>query len=118
MDKFNKEDREERDENFEGDREDSRDSEKSDRKFSKTKFRADYPLSFKFDYKDPSSLSRFLFEGGKIVPARVSKLSFRQQKSLNSAVKRARHLALLPNGSLAYDDFKKASPISPKPFEY
>lgn len=91
---------------------------KADKKASRTKFRPDYPLSFKFDYKDPSSLARFLFEGGKIVPARVSKLSFKQQKSLNGAIKRARHIALLPNGSIAYDDFKRPAPISPKPFEY
>lgn len=94
------------------------DNDRSDKKTQRTKFRPDYPISFKFDYKDPSSLGRFLFEGGKIVPARVSKLSYKQQKSLNKAIKRARHLALLPNGSLAYDDFKRPAPISPKPFEY
>ncbi len=91
---------------------------RSEKKSTRTKFRPDYPISFKFDYKDPSSLARFLFEGGKIVPARVSKLSFKQQKALNKAIKRARHLALLPNGSIAYDDFKRPAPISPKPFEY
>ena len=83
----------------------------------RTKFRSDYPSGFKFDYKDPVSLGKFLYEGGRIVPARVSKLSFKQQKSLNQAVKRARHLALLPSGSIAFDNMKRPSPVSPQPFK-
>lgn len=91
---------------------------KEDRKNYKTKYRTDYPADFKFDYKDPVSLSKFLYEGGRIVPARVSKLSFKQQKSLNRAIKKARQLALIPVGSLAYDNMRKPTPISAKPFEY
>lgn len=89
-----------------------------EKKSSKTKFRPEYPLEYVFDYKDPASLTKFLYEGGRIVPARVSKLSFKQQKSLNRAIKKARHLALLPVGSLSYDNFRRVQPISPKPFEY
>lgn len=92
--------------------------EKDDRKNYKTKYRTDYPADFKFDYKDPVSLSKFLYEGGRIVPARVSKLSYKQQKSLNAAIKRARQLALLPVGTLAYDNMRRPTPVSPKPFEY
>ncbi len=92
--------------------------EKEDRKNYKTKYRTDYPSDFKFDYKDPVSLSKFLYEGGRIVPARVSKLSYKQQKSLNYAIKRARQLALLPVGTLAYDNMRRPYPVTPKPFEY
>lgn len=101
------------DKNFNNDSED-----RDDRKNYKTKYRTDYPANFKFDYKDPVSLSKFLYEGGRIVPARVSKLSYKQQKSLNRAIKKARQLALLPVGTLAYDTMRRPNPVSPKPFEY
>lgn len=52
-----------------------------------------------FDYKDVEMLSQFTSPGGKIVPARVSRLNAKQQRALASAVKRARQLALLPNGA-------------------
>jgi small subunit ribosomal protein S18 len=51
-----------------------------------------------FDYKDVELLSQFTSPGGKIVAARVSRLNAKQQRSLATAVKRARQLALLPNG--------------------
>ena len=51
-----------------------------------------------FDYRDVEQLSAFTSPGGKIVAARVSRLNAKQQRSLNRAVKRARQLALLPNG--------------------
>lgn len=91
---------------------------KEDHKRSyRTKFRSDYPTDFKFDYKDPVSLGKFLYEGGRIVPARVSKLSFKQQKSLSQAIKRARHVALLPSGSKAFDSMRRPASLSPQPFE-
>lgn len=50
----------------------------------------------KFDYKDLALLSRFVTESGKIVPARVNRLSAKQQRQLTTEIKKARHLALLP----------------------
>jgi small subunit ribosomal protein S18 len=48
------------------------------------------------DYKDPARLKRFLTERGKILPRRITGLSAKQQRSVALAIKRARHLALLP----------------------
>jgi small subunit ribosomal protein S18 len=48
------------------------------------------------DYKNPGLLRYFLSDRGKIVPARISNISSRQQRQLTRAIKRARQLALLP----------------------
>lgn len=48
------------------------------------------------NYKDVDTLSRFLTESGKILPKRTTKVTARFQRSLGSAVKRARYLALIP----------------------
>ncbi len=48
------------------------------------------------DYKDPARLKRFLTERGKILPRRITGLSAKQQRQVGLAIKRARHLALLP----------------------
>lgn len=48
------------------------------------------------DYKNPQMLKNFLTDRGKIVPARISGLTARQQRQLTKAIKRARMLALLP----------------------
>ena len=48
------------------------------------------------DYKDPEFLKRFLNEQGKILPRRITGTSVKYQKKVATAVKRARHLALLP----------------------
>lgn len=48
------------------------------------------------NYKDVSTLSRFLTEGGKILPRRTTKVSSRFQRRLGTAVKRARYLSLIP----------------------
>jgi len=48
------------------------------------------------NYKDVTTLSRFLTEQGKILPKRTTKVTARFQRQLGVAVKRARHLALLP----------------------
>ncbi len=92
--------------------------ETNDSKRSRARYRTDYPSDFKFNYKDPATLSRFLVEGGKIIPSRVSKLSRKQQASLANAIKKARQLALLPQGTQAYDNFFRGEPVSPTPFEY
>ncbi len=48
------------------------------------------------DYKDPNFLKKFLNEQGKILPRRITGTSLKYQRQLTTAVKRARHLALLP----------------------
>ena len=49
------------------------------------------------DYKDPEFLKKFLNEQGKILPRRITGTSVKFQRKVATAVKRARHLALLPN---------------------
>ena len=48
------------------------------------------------DYKDVKLLQRYISEKGKIVPARITAVSAKKQRLLGQAIKRARHLALLP----------------------
>ncbi|MCS6773322.1 MAG: 30S ribosomal protein S18 [Anaerolineae bacterium] len=48
------------------------------------------------DYKDFERLRRYINSQGKILPRRRTGLSARNQRLLARAVKRARHLALLP----------------------
>lgn len=49
-----------------------------------------------FDYKDTKTLQRYLNIYGQIEPAAKTGLSAKQQRQLATAIKRARHLALLP----------------------
>lgn len=48
------------------------------------------------DYKNPDFLIKFINEQGKILPRRVTGTSQKFQKKVNKAVKRARHIAILP----------------------
>ena len=48
------------------------------------------------DYKDVKLLQRYISEKGKIVPARITAVSAKKQRVLSQAIKRARHLSLLP----------------------
>lgn len=48
------------------------------------------------DYKDPNFLKKFLNEQGKILPRRITGTSLKYQRQLSIAVKRARHIAILP----------------------
>lgn len=48
------------------------------------------------DYKDIVRLRRYMSERGKILPRRVTGTCARHQRELTVAIKRARHLALLP----------------------
>ena len=48
------------------------------------------------DYKDDKQLARFTTERGKIIPRRISGTCASHQRQLVAAIKRARHLALLP----------------------
>ncbi len=48
------------------------------------------------DYKDASFLLKFVNDQGKILPRRLTGTSIKFQKKVSQAVKRARHIALLP----------------------
>jgi small subunit ribosomal protein S18 len=48
------------------------------------------------DYKDPDFLLQFVNEQGKILPRRITGNSLKYQRKISTAIKRARHLALLP----------------------
>ncbi len=48
------------------------------------------------DYKDLETLRDYISETGKIVPSRITGTKARYQRQLATAVKRARHLALIP----------------------
>ena len=48
------------------------------------------------DYKDVNLLSRFVSDRGRILPRRVTGTYAKNQRKVTQAVKRARHLALLP----------------------
>jgi len=48
------------------------------------------------DYKDEKKLHRFVTEQGKIIPKRITGTCAKHQRQLVQAIKRARHLALLP----------------------
>lgn len=48
------------------------------------------------DYKDDRLLYRFITEEGKIIPRRISGTCSRHQRQLVRAIKRARHMAILP----------------------
>ncbi len=52
--------------------------------------------TLEIDYKDPRVLRMFLTETGKIIPRRISGNTAKQQREIVQAVKRARHLAILP----------------------
>jgi len=48
------------------------------------------------DYKDGDFLTKFLNEQGKILPRRITGTSLKFQRKVSQAVKRARHIAILP----------------------
>ena len=48
------------------------------------------------DYKDTAKLRRYLSERGKILPRRTTGTCAAHQRQLTVAIKRARHIALLP----------------------
>ena len=48
------------------------------------------------DYKDSAKLRKFISERGKILPRRISGTCAVHQRELNTAIKRARQVALLP----------------------
>ena len=58
------------------------------------RFKKDTPVYF--DYKDVKTVQRYINAYGQIEPATKTGLSARQQRQLTVAIKRARHLALMP----------------------
>jgi small subunit ribosomal protein S18 len=48
------------------------------------------------DYKDPDFLLKFVNEQGKILPRRLTGTSLKYQRKVSQAIKRARHIALMP----------------------
>ena len=48
------------------------------------------------DYKDPDFLLKFVNEQGKILPRRLTGTSLKYQRKVSQAIKRSRHLALMP----------------------
>jgi len=64
---------------------------------SKKKYCRFKRLGIKYiDYKDPDYLLKFINEQGKILPRRLTGTSLKFQRKVSVAIKRARHLALLP----------------------
>ena len=67
---------------------------KNDLKFSRS-----CPLSGKnapiIDYKNIKVLKKYISESGRILPSRVSSVSFKKQRELAQSIKRARLLALI-----------------------
>ena len=65
--------------------------------FRKKKFCKFCDEKIKFiDYKDVRLLQGFVSERGKIVPSRITAVSSKKQRELARAIKRSRHLGLLP----------------------
>ncbi|HSW90534.1 MAG TPA: 30S ribosomal protein S18 [Candidatus Saccharimonadales bacterium] len=58
------------------------------------RFKKDTPVYF--DYRDVKTLSRYINIYGQIEPVAKTALSAKQQRQLAVAIKRARHLALMP----------------------
>ena len=58
------------------------------------RFKKDTPVYF--DYRDVKTLSRYINIYGQIEPISKTALSAKQQRQLATAIKRARHLALMP----------------------
>lgn len=48
------------------------------------------------DYKDPDFLIQFINAQGKVLPRRITGNSLKYQRKVATAIKRARHLAILP----------------------
>lgn len=69
----------------------------SDRQEVRKKYCRFKKMGIKYiDYKNPDFLLKFVNEQGKILPSRITGTSQKYQKKVAQAVKKARHLALLP----------------------
>ena len=65
---------------------------KSDKKYCRFRH---YGIKY-VDYKDTNFLLQFVNEQGKILPRRYTGTSLKYQRKVSAAIKRARHLALMP----------------------
>ena len=72
----------------------ARESLKDNKKKKNCSFCADKVTAL--DYKDASKLRRFLSEAGKILPRRITGNCAKHQRALTVAIKRARHISLMP----------------------
>ena len=52
--------------------------------------------NFELDYKNPDQLKKFINDKGKILPRRTTGACAKHQRDITTAVKRARHIAVLP----------------------
>ena len=52
--------------------------------------------NFELDYKNPGQLRKFINDKGKILPRRTTGACSKHQRDITTAVKRARHIAILP----------------------
>ncbi|MAS87440.1 MAG: 30S ribosomal protein S18 [Micavibrio sp.] len=80
----------------------SRDSSSRDSSDKKSFFKRSKSCPFsgedapKIDWKDTRTLGRFISDGGKMLPSRITNVSLKKQRKLAQAIKRARFMALLP----------------------
>ena len=68
----------------------------SNRNTMKTSKKVKRVIDSYIDYKDSKQLQKFLTDQGKIIPRRITGLTAKQHRELVTAIKRARHLAILP----------------------
>ena len=61
------------------------------------------------DYKDVNKLKRYVSERGKILPRRITGNCAKHQRALTVAIKRARHIALMPYTCDQYSRVQKAA---------
>ena len=52
--------------------------------------------NFELDYKNADQLKKFINDKGKILPRRATGACAKHQRDITTAVKRARHIAILP----------------------
>ena len=64
------------------------------------------------DYKDVNKLKRYVSERGKILPRRITGNCAKHQRALTVAIKRARHIALMPVSYTHLDVYKRQEPGS------
>ncbi len=55
--------------------------------------------NFVLDYKNPEQLRKFINDKGKILPRRTTGACAKHQRDITLAIKRARHIAILPYAS-------------------
>ena len=54
------------------------------------------PDNPEIDYKNPELLKKFISEGGRMLPSRITNVCAKRQRKLKKAIKRSRDIALLP----------------------